>query len=100
MTENPDIGSDIDGMPKYSDIVEALRSEWTVNEYATHHSKCWIYHPACAVDVATAEIEYLRAECQKLANYLMSELVFVHERLIEEVDTALVPYLGHSTLLK
>lgn len=40
------------------------------------------------------EIERLRNECHKLAGYLMSELVFVHERLIEEIDVALEPYLG------
>jgi len=44
--------------------------------------------------MAADEIERLRAECQKLANYLMHELVFVHEKLIEEVDVSLEPYLG------
>jgi len=40
------------------------------------------------------EIDRLRAETQKLAGYLMHEFVFVHERIIEEVDAALEPYLG------
>ncbi len=42
------------------------------------------------------EIEKLRTECQRLAKLLMSEYVFVHERLIEEVDETLKPYLGNS----
>lgn len=44
--------------------------------------------------IASDEIERLRAECQKLANYLMHGLVFVHEHIIEEVDVSLEPYLG------
>jgi hypothetical protein len=42
------------------------------------------------------EVEYWRFEATKLAKLLMSEYVFVHERLIEEVDDALGPYIGSS----
>ena len=54
-------------------------------------------------DIVHTQVERIRQiedECQKLANYLMHELVFVHERLIEEVDIALIPYLGNSTPLE
>jgi len=40
------------------------------------------------------EVEALRAECKKLAGYLMNGYVFVHERIIEEVDKALETYIG------
>ena len=40
------------------------------------------------------EVEYWRAEANKLAKLLMSSYVWVHEYQIEEVDKALVPYLG------
>jgi hypothetical protein len=40
------------------------------------------------------EVEYWRAEAYKLANILMSSYTWVHEYKIEEVDKALVPYLG------
>lgn len=43
---------------------------------------------------AVEEILKLRAECQRLAGYLMHEYVFVHERLTEELDEVLKPYLG------
>lgn len=42
------------------------------------------------------EVEYLRVECQKLAALLMSEFVFVHERLVADVDAALAPYRGRQ----
>jgi hypothetical protein len=35
-------------------------------------------------------------QCRKLADLLMSELVFVHERKIAEVDEALKPFLGRE----
>jgi len=38
----------------------------------------------------------LRAENRKLANWLMHPYVFVHERIIEDVDKALETYLGTS----
>jgi hypothetical protein len=38
----------------------------------------------------------LQAECQKLANLLMSALVFTHEKTLDEVDAALLPYLGRA----
>lgn len=38
----------------------------------------------------------LQAECQKLANLLMSPLVFSHERIVDQVDEALAPYLGRA----
>lgn len=40
------------------------------------------------------EVKALRAECQRLANFLMHEKVFVHEQLIAELDEVLKPYLG------
>ena len=40
------------------------------------------------------EVEYLKAENKKLAGYLMSSYVFVHELIIKEVDEALHAYLG------
>jgi hypothetical protein len=43
-----------------------------------------------------SEVQALRAECIKLADLLMSGLVFVHESKITEVDIALAPYLGGS----
>lgn len=42
------------------------------------------------------EILKLRDECQKLAKLLMHEYVFIHERLIDQVDQVLKPYLGGS----
>ena len=58
------------------------------------HTDCWLYHQLIQ------EIERLQAENQKLAGYLMHEFVFVHERIIEEVDTALEPYLGRANHAK
>lgn len=43
-----------------------------------------------------AENQRLQAECQKLANLLMSPLVFSHERIVDEVDAALEPYWGRA----
>jgi hypothetical protein len=54
------------------------------------HTDCWLHHQSIS------EIERLRAECQKLANLLMSPLVFTHERILDEVDAALLPYLGRA----
>ena len=54
------------------------------------HTDCWLYHQAIQ------EIERLQAESKKLAGYLIHEFVFVHERLIEELDQVLKPYLGGS----
>lgn len=54
------------------------------------HTDCWLYHQAAD------QIEHLQAECQKLANMLMSEYTWVHEYKIAEVDEALKPYLGGS----
>lgn len=45
---------------------------------------------------AADEIERLNAECRKLAGFLMSEYVWVHEYKIAEVDDALRPYLGRE----
>ena len=42
------------------------------------------------------EIEKLRTDCQRLVKLLMSEYVFFHERLIEELDETLKSYLGNS----
>lgn len=53
------------------------------------HTDCWFHHQAAD------EIEYWRSEANKLAKLLMCEYVFVHERLIEQVDTALSPYFGN-----
>jgi len=52
------------------------------------------------VHTQSEQLKRLEDECQKLANYLMHELVFVHERILEEVDIALIPYLGNSTPLE
>lgn len=38
----------------------------------------------------------LQAECRKLASLLMSPLVFSHERIVDQVDAALEPYLGRA----
>lgn len=46
------------------------------------------------VSDSVQEILKLRAECQRLANYLMHEYVFVHERLVEELDEVIKPYWG------
>jgi hypothetical protein len=48
------------------------------------------------IAVLAAENQWLRAECQKLASLLMSPLVFCHERIIDEVDSALEPYHGRA----
>ena len=39
----------------------------------------------------------LRAENKKLATWLMHPYVFVHERIIEELDKDLAPYHGKAT---
>jgi len=41
-------------------------------------------------------IGLLEAENHKLAGLLMHEYVFVHERIIAEVDEALKPYIGRQ----
>jgi hypothetical protein len=46
------------------------------------------------------ELDHLRYESRVLAQWLMHPYVFVHERIIEEVDIALVPYLGKSNPLR
>ena len=48
------------------------------------------------IAVLAAENARLRAECQKLAGLLMSPLVFSHERIVAEVDSALEPYHGRA----
>lgn len=48
------------------------------------------------IAVLAAENLWLRGECQKLANLLMSPLVFSHERIVEQVDAALEPYKGRA----
>ena len=48
------------------------------------------------IAVLAAENRWLRGECQKLANLLMSPLVFSHERILDEVDAALEPYHGRA----
>lgn len=48
------------------------------------------------IAVLAAENLRLQEECQKLANLLMSPLVFTHERMVEQVDAALLPYLGRA----
>ena len=42
------------------------------------------------------EIRRLQKECNRLAGLLMSEYVFVHETLVEEVDFILKPYMGST----
>lgn len=80
-------------------LVEMLRERacqagepWTGDapEEDHGHTDCWLHHQSAD------EIERLRAETQKLAGYLMHEFVFVHERIIEEADAALEPYLGRA----
>jgi hypothetical protein len=81
------------------DIVEMLRERacqagepWTGDapEEDHGHTDCWLHHQSAN------EIECLRAENKKLAGYLLHGLVFVHERLIEELDEVLQPYFGES----
>ena len=48
------------------------------------------------IAVLAAENLRLQEECQKLANLLMSPLVFSHERIVDQVDAALAPYLGRA----
>jgi hypothetical protein len=87
---------------KYTAACEALRAEADANrqnhadELATLPRK-----QACPPELPQAgdpseEIERLRKENKKLAGYLMNGFVFVHERLIEELDEVLQPYLGGS----
>lgn len=43
-----------------------------------------------------SEIERLRGECLRLASFLMSEYVWVHEHIVSDVDKALEAYVGRS----
>ena len=43
---------------------------------------------------AAAELETLSSQCRSLASLLMSEYVFVHEKLVDQVDKALQPFIG------
>jgi hypothetical protein len=70
----------------------AAGESWTGDhpEQDHGHTDCYLHYQSIQ------EIERLQVENKKLANYLLSEFVFIHERLIEEVDVALLPYLGGS----
>ena len=43
---------------------------------------------------AAAELETVSSRCRLLASLLMSEYVFVHEKLVDQVDKALQPFIG------
>lgn len=44
------------------------------------------------------QIDLLKSENKELAYWLMHPLVFVHERIIEEVDRDLLKHLGTATV--
>jgi len=74
------------------DEIELLRETILGKTYTFNDDLKWV--PEDIIHVQSERIKQLEDECQKLANYLMHELVFVHEKLIEEVDVSLEPYLG------
>jgi hypothetical protein len=79
---------------KVADEIERLRSEigtsGSIDEDPNVKPHNHLVNPPDCAD----EVEYWRLEATKLAKLLMSEYVFVHERLIEELDEVLKPYLG------
>lgn len=69
------------------DIAQELRH--TAND----HSEA-VLISGYRLEEAADEIIALRSEVQRLTGLLMSPWVYVHERIVAEVDEALRPHLG------
>jgi hypothetical protein len=79
---------------KVADEIERLRSEIGASGPVDEDPHIKPHDHSVNPNDRADEVQYWRFEATKLAKLLMSEYVFVHERLIEELDEVLKPYVG------